>query len=153
MLNADSFGGFTGELLSHNVFAYVQNNPVMLYDPSGYYAVGISGEDFGYGGLGFTKESADKYIGGQTAVLIPGKPGIKVGFQAISTGLKALWSGTKSLLGAFKSGFKTGWNKVFIKSKGKVKVGDQIGNFGKLVDNPNIQWTSSRQHALNRMKQ
>ncbi|OZM58405.1 hypothetical protein CIB95_02210 [Lottiidibacillus patelloidae] len=37
MLNADSFGGFTGELLSHNVYAYVQNNPVMLYDPTGHF--------------------------------------------------------------------------------------------------------------------
>lgn len=36
--------------------------------------------------------------------------------------------------------------------KGKVKVGDQIGNFGKLVDNLDIQWTGSRQHALNQMK-
>jgi hypothetical protein len=41
MLNADSFGGFTGELLSHNVYAYVQNNPVMLYDPSGHIPVAL----------------------------------------------------------------------------------------------------------------
>jgi RHS repeat-associated protein len=39
MLNADSIGGFTGELLSHNVYAYVQNNPVMYSDPSGFYRV------------------------------------------------------------------------------------------------------------------
>jgi RHS repeat-associated protein len=44
MLNADSFGGFTGELLSHNVFAYVQNNPVMYEDPSGYYMVQVGYE-------------------------------------------------------------------------------------------------------------
>ncbi|WP_158217544.1 RHS repeat-associated core domain-containing protein [Lottiidibacillus patelloidae] len=49
MLNADSFGGFTGELLSHNVYAYVLNNPVMLFDPTGYYAMGITPEVFGAG--------------------------------------------------------------------------------------------------------
>ncbi|KUP08306.1 hypothetical protein Q75_02940 [Bacillus coahuilensis p1.1.43] len=36
MLNADSYGGSTGELLSHNVFAYSGNNPVTYIDPSGY---------------------------------------------------------------------------------------------------------------------
>lgn len=36
-LNADSYGGISGELLSHNVFAYVKNNPVMYYDPTGHF--------------------------------------------------------------------------------------------------------------------
>lgn len=35
MLNADSYGGSSGELLSHNVFAYSLNNPVNYVDPSG----------------------------------------------------------------------------------------------------------------------
>jgi RHS repeat-associated protein len=95
MLNADSFGGFTGELLSHNVYAYVQNNPVMLYDPSGYYAVGIRGEDFGYGGIGFTKESADAYVSVQAAVL---SGGIVSEFKALGAGVKALASAGKSKL-------------------------------------------------------
>jgi RHS repeat-associated protein len=34
-INADSFGGVTGGLLSHNIFAYCLNNPVMYCDPSG----------------------------------------------------------------------------------------------------------------------
>ncbi|MCA1032512.1 RHS repeat-associated core domain-containing protein [Bacillus timonensis] len=37
-LNADRYRGSTGELLSHNVFAYSLNNPVMFKDPSGYIA-------------------------------------------------------------------------------------------------------------------
>ena len=36
-LNADNFGGDTGSLLSHNVFAYCMNNPVNLSDPSGHF--------------------------------------------------------------------------------------------------------------------
>lgn len=38
------------------------------------------------------------------------------------------------------------------KRKGPAKVGSQIGNFGKLVKRPDINWTSSREHALNQMK-
>ncbi len=34
-INVDTFGGVTGRLLSHNVFAYCLNNPVMMSDPSG----------------------------------------------------------------------------------------------------------------------
>ncbi|HBI02456.1 MAG TPA: wall-associated protein [Paenibacillaceae bacterium] len=36
-LNGDNFGGDTGSLLSHNVFAYCMNNPVNLSDPSGHF--------------------------------------------------------------------------------------------------------------------
>ncbi|QHE50865.1 DNRLRE domain-containing protein [Pontibacillus sp. HMF3514] len=34
-LNADTYGGKVGKILSHNVFAYSLNNPVMYSDPSG----------------------------------------------------------------------------------------------------------------------
>ena len=34
-ISADNYGGATGELLSHNMFAYCANNPVMASDPSG----------------------------------------------------------------------------------------------------------------------
>jgi len=37
-INEDSMGGKTGELLSHNIFAYCKNNPVNMSDPSGYLA-------------------------------------------------------------------------------------------------------------------
>lgn len=40
-------------------------------------------------------------------------------------------------------------NKVF--GEGTAKVGAQIGNFGKLVKNPNVKWVSSREHALNKV--
>lgn len=38
-LNADGYMGTPGEVLSHNMYTYVKNNPVMYTDPSGY--VGI----------------------------------------------------------------------------------------------------------------
>ncbi|WLD94435.1 RHS repeat-associated core domain-containing protein [Alkalihalobacillus sp. AL-G] len=36
-LNADSYGGEVGELLSHNVFAYCANNPINNVDSSGHW--------------------------------------------------------------------------------------------------------------------
>lgn len=34
-VNADTYGGSTGKLLGHNIFAYCSNNPVIKSDPSG----------------------------------------------------------------------------------------------------------------------
>lgn len=34
-INADGLIGQKGDILGHNLYAYVQNNPVMYYDPSG----------------------------------------------------------------------------------------------------------------------
>ncbi|MDF2699186.1 MAG: hypothetical protein K0Q49_742 [Haloplasmataceae bacterium] len=34
--------GETGQLLSHNMYAYSKNNPVMIFDPNGYAAEPIS---------------------------------------------------------------------------------------------------------------
>jgi RHS repeat-associated protein len=36
-INADGLIGQTGEILSHNMYAYTGNNPVMYYDPNGYF--------------------------------------------------------------------------------------------------------------------
>ncbi len=36
-INADSFGGVVGGLLSHNIFAYCANDSVMMSDPSGHF--------------------------------------------------------------------------------------------------------------------
>lgn len=41
-INADALGGQVGELLSHNVFAYCQNNVVNMGDPSGFMMVCIT---------------------------------------------------------------------------------------------------------------
>ncbi|QGU96693.1 hypothetical protein GOM49_17815 [Clostridium bovifaecis] len=38
-MNTDSLGGVVGELLSHNVFAYCKNNPIMYSDPSGHFPI------------------------------------------------------------------------------------------------------------------
>ncbi len=36
-INADGLIGETGDILGHNMYAYCRNNPVMYYDPSGYF--------------------------------------------------------------------------------------------------------------------
>ncbi len=40
-INADGLIGETGKLLSHNMYAYCGNNPVMRVDPSGYSWKGV----------------------------------------------------------------------------------------------------------------
>jgi hypothetical protein len=35
-INADGLIGQTGDILGHNMYAYTQNNPVMMVDPNGY---------------------------------------------------------------------------------------------------------------------
>nr|WP_272509010.1 RHS repeat-associated core domain-containing protein [Clostridium ganghwense] len=35
-INADAIAGSVGELLSHNMFVYCSNNPIMYSDPSGF---------------------------------------------------------------------------------------------------------------------
>lgn len=41
-INIDSIGGKVGVLLSHNVFAYSNNNPTNMVDPSGHFAFALS---------------------------------------------------------------------------------------------------------------
>ena len=44
-LNADAIGGDVGALLSHNIFAYCNNNPVISKDPNGFRPVYTQGEE------------------------------------------------------------------------------------------------------------
>jgi len=44
-LNADALGGSIGELLSHNTFAYSNNNPVNGKDPNGFRPIYTQGEE------------------------------------------------------------------------------------------------------------
>ncbi len=44
-LNADALGGSIGELLSHNTFAYCNNNPVNGKDPNGFRPIYTQGEE------------------------------------------------------------------------------------------------------------
>jgi hypothetical protein len=44
-LNADALGGNVGALLSHNIFAYCNNNPVTAKEPSGFRPVYTQGEE------------------------------------------------------------------------------------------------------------
>ena len=47
-ISADNYGGATGELLSHNMFAYCANNPVMASDPSGHKPIVNDYNCYGY---------------------------------------------------------------------------------------------------------
>jgi len=44
-LNADAFGGNVGALLSHNIFAYCNNNPINAKDPNGFRPIYTQGEE------------------------------------------------------------------------------------------------------------
>ncbi len=44
-LNGDAIGGSIGELLSHNTFAYCNNNPVISKDPNGFRPMYTQGEE------------------------------------------------------------------------------------------------------------
>ncbi len=44
-LNADAIGGSIGALLSHNIFAYCNNNPVNAKDPNGFRPIYTQGEE------------------------------------------------------------------------------------------------------------
>lgn len=63
-INADAEIGYTGEILSHNLFLYCKNNPVSMSDTTGYYPNYISCE--GGSSIGtsyystFTNESSDQ---------------------------------------------------------------------------------------------
>ena len=61
-INADALGGQVGSLLSHNIFAYCQNNVANMGDPSGFMMVCMS--DYG----GISKPSTNKNITLKAAV-------------------------------------------------------------------------------------
>ncbi|WP_346938613.1 RHS repeat-associated core domain-containing protein [uncultured Clostridium sp.] len=44
-INADALGGNVGALLSHNIFAYCNNNPVIAKDPSGFRPIYTQGKE------------------------------------------------------------------------------------------------------------
>uniref|UniRef100_UPI003216F540 RHS repeat-associated core domain-containing protein n=1 Tax=Clostridium sp. UBA5119 TaxID=1946366 RepID=UPI003216F540 len=44
-LNGDAIGGNVGALLSHNIFAYCNNNPVISKDPNGFRPMYTQGEE------------------------------------------------------------------------------------------------------------
>jgi len=43
--DADAIGGSIGALLSHNIFAYCNNNPVNAKDPNGFRPIYTQGEE------------------------------------------------------------------------------------------------------------
>jgi hypothetical protein len=134
MLNADSFGGFTGELLSHNVYAYVQNNPVMLYDPSGYVAIGIGPEDFGAGAPTSTSNGVNKesvmyaidvylsYMPGPSLIVNGGKAAIGFVSKLFGKGInKANPEKVVNALSNFQSRKMTFGNQQFLLDKKGMK--------------------------------
>lgn len=50
-INADGIAEVKGELLSHNVFAYCVNNPILMIDPSGFRPLRFDGEEVDYTGI------------------------------------------------------------------------------------------------------
>jgi hypothetical protein len=73
---------------------------------------------------------------------------VRRNFMFIDNGVLKVAEGGKNLL-RFVGILGKSSNKV----TNTLKVGDKVGNFGVLVGKPNLQWLSSRTHALNRMKE
>jgi hypothetical protein len=65
-------GGFVGELLSHNVFAYCQNDPINHADPSGFARLRIMDDSGNY-----------SYEWGGAVILVPETGGASSGGAAL----------------------------------------------------------------------
>jgi RHS repeat-associated protein len=127
-LNADSYGGSIGDLLSHNVFAYALNNPVMYADPSGNIPwdtiidVGWTVYEGVKAIISPTEENMNNFKWSLASIFIPYMPGSYAKHAADGLG-GAFSKGSKSTSkSTSNSGSKTSKNVAETGSKGKANV-------------------------------
>lgn len=95
-LNADGITGVTGELLSHNLFAYCVNNPVNMDDPSGYWprwvkvAIGLAAIAVGV--------AATVATGGAAAPALIGSLQLAATSAAVGAGIGAATKGISTVV-------------------------------------------------------
>ncbi|WHY01333.1 DNRLRE domain-containing protein [Neobacillus sp. DY30] len=118
-LNADSFGGQLVALLSHNVFAYGLNNPVMMVDPTG--NIPVDFEERRYSRLSRIKMV--EYIPEVVRMEVPwGVGSVRTGVKVVSTVSKVVNSSTKGI------------NNTKPYTKSSLKLGQQMHKSYKVDD-------------------
>jgi hypothetical protein len=85
-INADAIGGNVGALLSHNIFAYCNNNPVTAQDPSGFRPIYTTGEET-YEMRGASYEAMNKFYANKSISTSSGSNSLFSWFKAGATGL------------------------------------------------------------------
>lgn len=116
-INADAITGITGELLSHNMFAYCVNNPVNMDDQNGYLpkwvkkvAIGVAAVAIGAAVVAVT--------GGTAAAFLPA---LVTGLQSAAT-IGAISAGTSVAVTAVETVATGGNFNSFISKAGKAAV-------------------------------
>jgi RHS repeat-associated protein len=141
-VNADGYMGNTGEFLTHNVYAYCANNPVMYEDPSGKVFILITGIVCAVTG-GVVAYAYGKRI--WVGMALGGAIGLTGGAAAAYIATGTAFASTSTVMVGF------GFGKAAV----GVALGTQFGKLGKLVSNPNIiaDWANTTIHGLQRMAQ
>jgi len=111
-INADAIVGQTGELLSHNMFMYSQNNPVNMSDPSGFMPIFDLGDDYN-----FTPRFIKKY---SEEILDSIEEGVRNG---IKNALKETFG---SPSGNFVTGGSTAWQTLSEGYKKKGQLNERL---------------------------
>ncbi|ERJ13306.1 RHS repeat-associated core domain-containing protein [Haloplasma contractile] len=158
-ISADGLIGREGDPLGYNMYAYASNNPVMMYDPTGYIAWAIPGAIIGgvVGGIAgaavsyYTTGEVDwRYVaGGAVAGALVGAGAGYLAQTAIAS-TTAGAGGTSTTIGGAVTADGDATNEV----KTAIQVGDKFAN-GKFtyVGQRAASWLSSRLHAGQRMAQ
>ncbi|WP_346938621.1 RHS repeat-associated core domain-containing protein [uncultured Clostridium sp.] len=107
-LNADVLGGNVGALLSHNIFAYCNNNPVNGKDPNGFRPIYTQGEETSAMRRA-SYAAMNKFYANKSSSISNGNSG----FNYFVSGIKAVGAGVVDKIGS-RAGkiINTGYRKV-----------------------------------------
>jgi len=158
-ISADSFIGRQGDILSHNMYSYCENNPIMNYDPNGNFAWAIPGAIIGgiiggvVGGIISYKKTGHinwwAVAGGAAAGALIGAGAGYLAQTILSSSVATTATvevGTSLTAAASADGDPT--NEV-------IKVGEYISTVGTYLgeEAPRVDWVASSLHLGMRMSE